>query len=629
MKWFYITALGLVAALALSPLVLLDGQSDNANDGKVVTYNVYGAKVKSIDPATCGDTSSSAIQANFYEGLYCYHYLKRPLEVIPLLAESMPEVSEDGLTYTIRLKKDVKYFRNPCFGKDKDGSDATRTVTADDFVLAFKRVADFHLTTKLSLAFIHGRIVGLEEYRQATRRYRRGDFSRYQKENIEGIKALDEHTLQIRLTAPFPQFQYILAMHVYAPIPHEMISYYLERDRGGRLIPMRERDPELFDYKGAIGTGPYILTTWIKGGRIIMERNPDFRDDFYPTEGGPGDDEAGLLRDAGKKVPFIDVIDLIFVSENNPAWMMFENKLRDSAGIPRDVYSQVVSPDKKLLDKWQKQGIRLVKDTDPAVYWFAFNLNDPVLGSSKSLRQALCLCYDVEKHIELLFNGRGIRAVNTIPSSFKGHDEAGPSPYARLDLELAKKKIEDAKKELVEAGVIKPGDPIPQLTLDLGDRDESFRRMGTFAQKQFAQIGVNLKIELNDWPTLQQKVNTKQAQIYSMGWQADYPDAENFLQLYYSPNIKRGTNNTNYANPEFDRLYEKAATTVDENERVKLYVEMTKMLNEDCPALLLSEPVIFTLIYDWVYNTKLHPIGAGFTKYIRIDAKQRREMGGK
>jgi len=633
MKWFYVISVGIVLLGSLSPFVLLEAEQAGRFQGKVVAYNVYGAKVKSIDPATCGDTTSASVQGNFYESLYAYHYLKRPIEVVLQLAAGMPEVSPDGLSYTIRLKKGVKYSRNPCFGVDRNGTPKTRTLRAEDFVLAFKRIGDFHLTTTLSLAFIHDRIVGLKEYRQKTRSYNKGDFSRYDKEQIKGIRAIDEHTLQIRVDRPFPQLLYVLAMHVYAPIPREVIDYHLATrpdGAGGREpIPLNERSPEIYDPQAVVGTGAYVLSEWVRGGRIVMERNGEFREEYYPSEGAPGDKAAGLLDDAGKKVPFVDVRNLTFVQEDNPAWMMFITKQRDTAGIPRDVYSTVISPSKDLIDLWHKRGIRLIKETYPAIYWFAFNTEDRVLGSSKSLRQALCLAFDVDRYVEVIHNGRGRRAVNTIPSTFKGHAEAGPSPYARFDLDAARQKLAQAKAELIAAGVIKPGEEIPPLILDMPGRDEHYRRMGEFAQGEFQRIGLNVRIELNDWPTLQKKVHNKQCQMYAMGWHADYHDAENFLQLYYSPNIKRGTNNTNYKNPQFDRLFERAATTMNEKDRIPLYAKMVKILNEDCPVLLLSEPISFILVYEWVHNVKPHPIGYGFGKYTRIDADLRRLAGGR
>ena len=634
MKWFYIISSVTVLLLGLAPFALLKPEKPSRFDGKVVGYNIYMEKVKSLDPATCGDVTSADIQGNFYESLFCYAYLKRPLEVIPQLAEAMPEVSPDGLTYTIPLKKGVKYSRNACFGYEADGkTPKTRTVTAEDFVLSFKRIGDFHINSELSLAFVEDKVVGLKEYRDATRAYDKGDFSRYQKETLAGVTAQDEHTLQITLTQPFPQLLYVLALDVYAPIPHEVVDYYLvsrDNGQGGReSMPMRDRSPEILDRQAVVGTGPYLLTEFDRGGTIVLERNPEFREEYYPSEGSPGDREAGLLADAGKRVPFVDVRYLTFVQESNPAWMLFVTKQRDTSGVPRDVYDAVISPARELDDTWKSKGIRLLKYTDPSVYWLAFNVDDRVVGKSKSLRQALNLCFNVESYIDVLLNGRGTRSLNTIPSTFDGYEQAGPSPYARFDLALARQKVADARQELVAAGVIQPGQNIPTLTLDVGGVDEQQRRDAEFIQGQFRQIGIDLKIEMNDWPTLQEKVHNKQCQIYSMGWHADYPDAENFLQLYYSKNIDRGTNNTNYSNPEFDKLYEQASVMMPSPQRTELYVKMIRMLGEDCPVLLLFEPVNFTLSYDWVYNVKPHPIGYGFGRYTRIDPAQRAREGGR
>jgi ABC-type transport system substrate-binding protein len=231
----------------------------------------------------------------------------------------------------------------------------------------------------------------------------------------------------------------------------------------------------------------------------------------------------------------------------------------------------------------------------------------------------MSLAFNVEQYVDVLFNGRGKRAMNVVPSEFPESDGLPHSPYARFDLELAKLKIADARKELG----LRPDEPI-HLTLDLSGRDEYDRRVGEFARYQFARIGVEIKVELNDWPTLQEKVEKKQCQLYAMGWHADYPDPENFLQLFYGPNIPKGMNNSNYSNRAFDALYDKVAVMLPSKERTALYAQMVEMLNEDCPVILLTEPVSMTLAQPWLHNVKPHPIGYGMLRYQRIDAEAQR-----
>lgn len=640
MRWFYILTLVVVVLLGLTPFMLLP-KDTNDFTGLSVIYDVYGSKIKSLDPATAGDVGSTALQANIFEAMYTYDFLKRPIPgkvtwsdlIRPLVAESKPEISADGLTYTIKLKKGVLYRPDVCFGMDeKTGKPKTREMTAKDFVLAFKRIADYHINTDLSLAFIEDKIVGISDYRAKTQAYDKGDFSRYDKENIAGIKALDDYTLQFKLAVPFPQMIFVLAMPNYAPIPREVVDFYLSREfKDGNWVPlpMKERSPEINNFEAMVGTGAYYLDQYVDGGKIVLKRNTSYRPVFYPTEGAPGDKEAGLLEDAGKRVPLTDVIYEDFVSEPFPIWMLFGTKQVDLAGVPQEVYHSVITTKKDLDPEMVAQHIRLLKYTGPAVYWFTLNMDDKVLGASKSLRQALNLGFNVEDYLKVLRNDRGIRATNIVPSSFTGHAEAGPGPYSHYSKSEALAKIEQAKKELIAAGVIRPGDPIPPLTLDFGSTDEETRKLGEFTQQQYKGIGLEIKINLQDWPTLLTKMRQKQCQIYSSGWVADYPDAENFLQLFYSPNIKRNTNNSNYSNPEYDKLYEQVIVMPDSKERTELYVKMIKMISEDCPVVFQTEPEDFLLIHPWVHNVKPAPMAYGMAKYRRIDAEARQKAGGR
>jgi oligopeptide transport system substrate-binding protein len=638
MKWFYVISLLLVAAMAASPLLFLrtGGQEEYLRrvvvtyqkdgtpvfqDHPTVRFDSFGAPVRSIDPTTIGDTTSAGIGGEIYDGLYTYDYLLtyqgRPV-VVPNLAAGMPRISRDRLTPSLPN---------------------TRAVRAEDFVLAFKRVADYHnANTSLSWAFLSGHIVGLDEYRRITKiNYKAGDFSRYDLP-VEGVKALDERTLQVKLIKPYAQFLLVLALDVYAPCPREAVDYWLT-GRGSE--PVSERSVEFIDPLSAIGTGAYVLHTFEPKHKIVLVRNPDFRKETYPTAAElrsrlPDAAEAdrqiadlaaqGLLRDAGRRLPLIDVQYLEYVAEDYSAWMRFLSRRTDASGIPRETFEFVITPDQKLTDSWAKRNIYLHKVWMPAVYWVAFNLEDPVLGASPSLRQAICLAYDVESEIRVLYNGRARRAVNIVPKDFPGWTEAGPGPYYRFDVKAAQAKIEQAKAELAAKGLLDADGQIPEIVFDLS---EGGNRQAEFTCQQFSRIGLKIKPVFNDWPTLQQKVHTKQAQMYTMGWHADYFDSENFLQLFYSPNIQKGTNNTNYSNPEFDKLYEKALSLPDGPERTALYVQMIRKISEDVPVLALTEPLSFILTYDWLQNIKLHPVGYGYGKFRRIDTELRRRLGGR
>lgn len=642
MKLFYVISILVVAALTLVPFVLPTSSNDSAATEKIVSWytpdgrpiyvdyplirqDVYAGAIKSMDPTTCGDTASGVIQGEIYDGLYTYDYFNfvdgRP-QLITNLAADMPTISEDQKIWTFRIKKGVLYHRNPCFGMQTQDLPATREVKAADFILAFKRCADIH-NAKVSTAwaFLSGRIKGLDEFRKKCKSYAAGDFSRYDIA-VHGLEVLDDYTFRVTLNEPYPQFNLVLALENYAPCPREAVDYWLT---GNGKIPLEQREVEFTSKEMAVGTGPYILKVWERKKKLVLVRNPDYREEYYPSTGDAQAIAEGLFKDAGKRLPLIDMCVYDYVPEYYTSWMLFLTGRSDASGIPPEAYQAVITPDQTLSKKWEREEqIYLRKAWTPALYWLTFNMNDPLLKASKSLRQAMCLCFDVETYINVVFNGRGRRAKCIVPQNFAGFI---PGPYYRLDLELAKKKIEQAKEELRAAGLLDENGKIPVITLDSDDGLLS-KRMGEFAVQQFAEIGVRLKPNMMDWPTLQERVHTKKSQMYMMGWHSDYYDAENFLQLFYSPNITTGTNNSNYSNPKFDELYRKVRYMPDSPQRTKLYREMALMVCEDCPVLPLSEPLTFVLLHNWYENYRMMPIGNGYWKFRNINPELRKKFGG-
>jgi len=574
------------------------GHSPSGSDAnEVVLHSILPTKIRGLDPGDIGDVYSSLVAAQSFECLYQYHYLKRPYELIPQLAEEMPRVSEDELTYTIRIKKGVYFMDDLCFEGTRG-----RQLKAGDFVFAWKRIADIKYLSKNWWIF-DNKIVGLDEFREYTKSCKNAADVDYSRE-VEGLKTPDDYTLVIKLKKPWPQITYLLAHLPTAPIAKEAVDYY------GKDIVSHP-----------IGTGPFKLKVWHRGSFVEMVRNPNFREEFYPSEGEPGDLEQGLLVDAGKKLPMVDRISFVLIEEDQPRWLQFLRGKLDASAIPKDNYNQAVDASKSLTPEMKQRHIYLKTFRDPSTFWIGFNMEDPVLGRNKALREAISCSIDRERYIDLFWNNRDEVAYGFIPPLMKAYNPEIRKIGRSFDPERAVQLVKEAEKVY--------GGKLPKLKLLTGGTDTLSRQMGQFWQRGFKEIGLDVDVEYMDWPTFQDKIKTKSAQMFTLGWVADYPDAENFLQLFYSKNISPGTNNFNYSNPEFDRIYEQVAVMADSPQRTELYRRAECIVVEDCPAAFINHRVAYVLHHDWVGNYKPHVFQYGLGKYHRIDTAKRAAYKGR
>ena len=577
--------------LFLSIIAGCDGSASQGDSNDVVLYGALSAKVRGLDPGDIGDVTSSLVASQIFECLYQYHYLERPYELIPQLAEDMPHVSKDELTYTIKIKKEVYFQDDACFPNGRG-----RALKAEDFVFAWKRIADIKYLSKNWWIFAN-RIVGLDEFREYSKSCERAADVDYSRE-IEGLTAVDDYTLVMKLKKPWPQITYILAHLPTAPIAQEAVDYY-----GKDII------------NHPVGTGPFKLKLWHRGSYIELVKNASFRDEFYPSRGQSADVAAGCLADAGNKLPMVDKILMMVVQEDPPRWFLFMQGKIDASGIPKDNFSEAIDQRGKLTEQMRRRNIHLRVFRDPSTYWLGFNMEDEVLGSNKPLREAISWAVDREKYIELFTNNRFEVAYGFIPPLMNSYDPEISEIGKGYDTERARELVKRAEQIY--------GGKLPKLTLAMPGTDVVFRQRGEFLKRCFRGVGLDVKIDYMDWPTFQDRVKTKSAQIFALGWVADYPDAENFLQLFYSKNASPGPNNFNYSNPKFDRIYEQVAVMADSSERTELYRKAQRLVVEDCPVVFLMHRVAFVLYHDWVYNYKPHAFGYGLSKYRRIDEPKR------
>ena len=550
-------------------------------------------RISTLDPSRSTDVYSSKVVGLIYEGLLQYAYLARPYEVETLLAAGMPAVSADGLTYTFRLRKGIFFQDDPCF----DGGTG-REVTARDFVYSLKRIADAKNACPGWWAF-NDRIAGLNDFRLASREGGATDYSR----EVAGLRAVDRYTLELRLVAPYPQLLWVLTMHYASVVPREAVERY-----GAEF----GRHP--------VGTGPYVLHSWRPNHRLELRRSPQWavtdRRDVYPSRAATEFVEQGLAADAGRRIPFLDRIVFYVIDDSSTLWLSFlRGQLDLQAQVPRENWDVVITPMGGLTDALQAMGVRLCRTPSLDIAYIAFNMDDPVVGKNRKLRQALSCAIRTEEWIRF-YNRRIVRARGPIPPGIAGYGEE-PRLY---DFDLGK-----ARSLLREAGYPDGIDPRTgrrlELALELGRTDTQTRESTELLMSFLDRIGVVMTPSYNNWPTFLDKVGRRQAQMFRIGWVADYPDAENFLQLFYGPNGSPGPNRSNYSNPAFDALYEKARIMQDSPERTGLYRRMAAMVIRDAPWIFLHHQVDYSLCHDWVKNFTPHDFPYGVEKYYRVSAE--------
>jgi ABC-type transport system substrate-binding protein len=564
-------------------------------DDKDTTLTIpLRVNVKGLDPIQADDLYSNMVVRNVFEGLYEYHYLKRPFTLQPALAESLPEVTDNGLTVTIKLKKGVKFQDNACFSDGKG-----REVVAEDFIYSFRRLAD---PKSISNGFwiFDGKIKGLNAWVDAVKAGK-ADF----KTPIEGLQAPDKHTLVIKLVQPYYQLNYVLAMGFASVVPREAVEKY-----GAEFL------------NNPVGTGPYMLekaADWIRNSKITLKKNSNWRGQSYPSEGETSDQAGGLLADAGKALPFADTLVFTEMIEDQPRWQNFMKGNLDCVLIPNDNYDSAIK-DNRVLPELTAKGLSLDNSTAIEVTFVGFNLKDPLLGKNKDLRRALSLAMDSVNYIKTFDNGRGVPAQSPIPLGLEGYDPEFKNPWAQFN-------VNRAKEFLAKAG-FQGGKGLPELTLEglSGSKD---RQIDQYFASLWAAIGVKIKINSNTWPQFQEKIKRHEAQIFSFAWAADYPDPQNFLQLFYSKNFSPGPNDTSFSDPEFDRLYEKALTLPVGKERTELYKKMRDIVVEENPWIFIRTRKEYRLVHGWVGNFKWNQIESAMFKYIKVDPKKRAELKGK
>lgn len=662
-----------------------------------VLFRAYSTPLKYVDPVKSYYSYEASVIDQIYEPLFQYHYLKRPYELIPCAAESVPSPVNKSITikeaysprrfdaqgneilrsrtveavsYTIRIKKDLWYAPNECFPTNTEKGYRSRRVTANDFLYAFKRIADPGLSCPVFPVLVP-KIYGLTEFYEYNSPFtvtvREGDTlaslaNKYYGDPskasllsvlnnktadkdlipgktdlniiretdysfpVSGIIIHDEHTIEILMKEPYPQILYWMAMHFTAPMPEEAVRASRKRIQAGLSEELRLTQPAYLDWP--VGTGAYTMSEWKPRREIILKRNPLFRKELYPSEGAPGDLEAGLLKDAGKPMPFIDKIIFRFDKETITVWNKFIQGYLDSAGVPKEHFDRVITEGRDLSGQMKDRGIRLEKAVASDIFYYGFNMLDPVVGGysqkKKYLRRALAKALNVPLYIKIFRNNRGIIPSSPVPPGIFGHipNQKGLNTY----------DLKEAEKLLALAGYpngIDPetGKPL-EIVYDNAGTSSAARANQIFFKENLECLGIKVKIESTDLNTYRRKIYDGNYQIFESGWLLDYPDPENFLFLLYGPNgtVKYGADNrANYASLQYDTLFRRIETMENSSSRKALIRQMSEIAEQDCPWIYLFHSMDFYLLHKWYGNVKVTDLINNNVKYKSIDPSLRKE----
>ena len=504
----------------------------------------------------------------------------------------MPRYSNDRLTVTIPIKKLILFQDDPCF---KQSQGKGREMTVKDLIYGMKRLALPSLDSR-GWWVLDEKVVGINAFREKLQKANKKDIPKIMEEEVTGLKALDDYTLQIKLTKPYPQLPYILAMSFTAPIASEAVAYHAD-ERGN-----------LTDHP--VGTGPFMLTRWEHNHEVILDRNPNFRGELFPSQISPVFQKQGMNADVGKPMPFVDRLDIEIAKEAQPRWLNFIKGNADVVLLPKDNFAQAITNKVNLAPDLVDRGIHLSIETGVIIRYIAFNMKDSVLGSNKYLRQALSSAIDRDQWTAIFTNGTGKKMVNVIPPGIKDRPSVAQIKYD-FNLERA--------KELLKKAGYPNGEGLPPLKFDLRGADSTNRQVGDFFQQQFGRIGVKLEVIPNTFPAFLDKLKRGDIQMCFGGWNMDYPDAENIYQLLYGANKAPGPNEANYDNPAFNKLYEKMAVMEPGPKRAVFLEQMEALLQEDCPWALGYYEASYDLSQPWFMNYRGSDLIPNKYKYYRVN----------
>jgi ABC-type transport system substrate-binding protein len=590
----------LVAALALAPaLAPTLAFAQSGAEKKVLRY-AFPVAESNFDPAQITDLYSRTVATSIFESPYEYEFMAQPVGIRPSTAAAMPEISDDFRTFTIRIKPGILFADDPAFKGKK------RELTAEDYVYSLKRHYDPRWKSGNLYILENAKILGLSELRK--RLMDAGKPFDYDTP-VEGLRALDRYTLQIKLAESSPRFIYSFFTDgsFTGALAREVVEFY--GDRIG---------------EHPVGTGPYRLADWKRSSRIVLAKNPNYREVLYDEN--PPASNARLVAIAqqykGKRLPMIDEVHISIIEEVQPRWLAFLNGEHDLMDrLPADFATSVI-PNNELAPNLAKQGMKAFRYplSDVAVSYFG--MEHPVVGGYEphkvALRRAISLAVDVDREIRLVRRGQAIPGQGPIPPGTVGYDPKFKTTMSDYDLGRAKALLD------MYGYVDKDGDGwrdqpdgSPLLLEYSTQPDQQNRQLSEQWNRNMRAINIRIEFKTAKWPENLKTSRTGKLMMWGLGWSGG-PDSDTFLALGYGPN-KGQANHARFDLPAFNKLYEQQRGMPNGPERNAVMAEAAKLMVAYMPYKIHVHRIATDITQPWVVAYHRNPFVRDIWRYTDID----------
>ena len=588
-----------VAAGGMLPLGLATpaGASTTAAGTKTLRVAFPTAET-SFDPAVVQDLYSNAVNTHIFDSLLTYDYMARPARLVPNTAAALPEISDDYRTFTFRLRPGIRFQDDAAF------KGTPRELVAEDYVYSIKRVFDPRWKSQRLHELEPSGIVGLNEVRRRALASREAfDYTT----PVAGLRALDRYTLRVQLAEPNPRFSYTFTSPVTAAVAREVVEAY------GDTIGAHP-----------VGTGPYRLASWRRSSRIVLERNPSFREEVYDfAASADAPDLAEQVRNLrGRRLPLVDRVEISIISEEQPRWLAFMQETLDLLPVPASFIPLTV-PNGELAPNLKRRGVQHRATAMSDITLSYFNIEHPMVGGISpeqvALRRAISLAFDSPGYIREIFRGSAVQAQSPLVPNTFGYDTQPPTEMALYDPARARALLDTyGFVDRNGDGWRERPDGSPLFIEIASSPTQLDRRQNEHWKRSMDAVGIRTEFYVAQWPELLKQSLAGKLMMWGFGWQATEPDSDLFFSLAYGPN-RESSNDARFDMAAYNRLYQRQRQLPDGEERRAALLEATRLLVAYMPYKFHLHRVYHDLAQPWVLGYRRHPIMQRQWLYIDVD----------